>query len=300
MHLHAEQALDLVAQIDPSPAYDTIDVQIRPVFHQGRELVFLCVRQLRCRAGCLQIIEALQPLRIIAVNPVPQCLPIHPAVPRRRGPVHTVEHQRQRQHPTPSPNAPRPTRRSPKLRCRKIQTLDRHCMTHQPRPPNAKALFRPENPPRKCRESTTAAAGITPVFVGAPIMSTDRDRGALDRHVRLENVVTDLGARAFETGPRLLGAFQGARPAAQGAFRRPSALAAVVDRRAIRLPSRIEHGLWIQRPDTADRTRLCHPVRWTTDASVVVALPASLDNRMSPATQGNSENCCLGLTRRGG
>ncbi len=90
---------------------------------------------------------------------------------------------------------------------------------------------------RRCRPRSRFVFGrpeaddgtcFTPVFVGAPITSTERDRGAQDLHVRLQNVVTEFGAPEFESGPRLLGASQGARPAAQEVFRRPSTLAAVV------------------------------------------------------------------------
>ncbi len=103
---------------------------------------------------------------------------------------------------------------------------------------------------RRCRPRSRFVFGrpeadggtcFTPVFVGAPITSTDRDRGAQDLHVRLQNVVTEFGAPEFESGPRLLGASQGARPAAQGGLpeafypggrRRPSCDPPVIPSRA--------------------------------------------------------------------
>ena len=130
MQIHAEFSLDLVTQVDPSPADDTVDVQVGPLLDKGRELHLLRVRQLRHRAGRLEIVETRQSVGIVPVNPVPQRLAIHPTLARRRGPVHTFEHQRQRQHATSRPNAARTTRRNPQVRGRQIKTTDRNRMSH--------------------------------------------------------------------------------------------------------------------------------------------------------------------------
>ena len=68
-----------------------------------------------------------EPLGVVAMHPVPQRLAVHPAGPRRAGPVRALQHQRQRQHPARRPRIPRPARLRPQLRRRQISPrhLDR-------------------------------------------------------------------------------------------------------------------------------------------------------------------------------
>jgi len=55
------------------------------------------------RAVVRPVGQSLQALRVIAMNPVAQGLPVHARRPRRLGSVPAFQNQRQRQHPTRRP-----------------------------------------------------------------------------------------------------------------------------------------------------------------------------------------------------
>lgn len=100
VHLHAEVPRDLVAQITAPPAHHLVHLPRRPGADPIGNLGFLRRGQLALRPAVVRPVgQPLQALRVIAMNPVPQRLPIHSCRLCRLGPVLAFENQRQRQHP---------------------------------------------------------------------------------------------------------------------------------------------------------------------------------------------------------
>ena len=74
--------------------------QIRPLAHQLGDLSLLFSRQLRLRSGRNSIAKTLQPFGVVAVNPIAQNLPIHPAGSGSLPARFALQNQRQGQHAT--------------------------------------------------------------------------------------------------------------------------------------------------------------------------------------------------------
>src|SRR5208282_6605648 len=84
MQLDIELARDLLAQIDHSPTDNTVDPLVRTGAHPLRHRRLLLYRQLRRRTAAMRAVEqAGQAFGVVAMHPVAQRLPIHPALTRR-------------------------------------------------------------------------------------------------------------------------------------------------------------------------------------------------------------------------
>ena len=83
MKIDAKASLDLIAQINPAPANDLVQRRIGPSLDESGELRPLFLGKLRRTPSVGSIAQPGQTFVIIAVHPVPQRLPVHPANPGR-------------------------------------------------------------------------------------------------------------------------------------------------------------------------------------------------------------------------
>jgi hypothetical protein len=81
-HDDAEFLLDLICQIGPSPAYNTVLAKVRAVLHPLRHYLLLLNRQQRRWAGGVAVAQPRQTLSVVPVHPVSKGLTVHAA--RRR------------------------------------------------------------------------------------------------------------------------------------------------------------------------------------------------------------------------
>ena len=153
--------LDHPREIDPSPTHHAMLGQIRPLPDQVGHLTFLFGGEPRLRSGGRSIVKALKPFGVVAVDPVAQHLPIHPARSRCLAAQMAVQNQRQGQHPSRRIGILRVLRMAAQLRRRAVPPRDRHRYWHarlpceSRRPGNhANALFGIP------RESVLDAVGI--------------------------------------------------------------------------------------------------------------------------------------------
>lgn len=128
--VHAPLCLDLVRQIDPTPANHPVLAQFRtrlhPASHDRRPLG----AQLWRRARRPPVRQTRQARRIVANHPVAQALPIHPAGHSRRLSRASFQDQRQRQHPTCRIAIRTASRCAAKPDRIQIATGDLNCFSH--------------------------------------------------------------------------------------------------------------------------------------------------------------------------
>ena len=96
-----------------------------PARTKALQLLHLLRRKRRRAALAADIAQALNTVRVMAVNPVPQRLAVHPARLRRQQAQMPVQHHRQRQQPTGLLGVRRPRRRT-KPRAVQLRPHDRN------------------------------------------------------------------------------------------------------------------------------------------------------------------------------
>jgi len=126
-----EAPLQFVAQIHPPPTHHTVTNRIGAGLDQGLQRRGLFGRQFRLGTRRLEIVQTAEPFGVVAMHPVPQRLPIHPAGLGRRRAIRPVQHQRDRQHPTRRRTVLLPRRRRAKLQGRQISTPNPNRRTHR-------------------------------------------------------------------------------------------------------------------------------------------------------------------------
>jgi len=93
---NAERGRDLRHQIRTAPAHDAVHRRIRVHLDPRRQLFGLGWREPTRRPRRGAIDQALRPLGIEALDPVPERLAVHPAGPRRITPARPFDNQRQK------------------------------------------------------------------------------------------------------------------------------------------------------------------------------------------------------------
>ena len=124
---HLEAVRDHPREVGEAPAHHPVHRDVRPGLddlHQRRDLPR---REPRRPPRPRPVHQPGDPLGVVAMHPVPQRLPVHPAAPRCRRPVRSLHHQRDRQHPPRLSRARRPTRQTPQLRGRRLLPIDLDC-----------------------------------------------------------------------------------------------------------------------------------------------------------------------------
>src|SRR3978361_161378 len=96
---HRETRLDLRPQVHAAPPDHAVRLQVRPSQDQALQFPHLLSRQRRRAALVADIAQARNAVCVVAVNPVPQGLPVHAASLGRQGSWLPVQHHRQRQQP---------------------------------------------------------------------------------------------------------------------------------------------------------------------------------------------------------
>jgi hypothetical protein len=97
---HTKPCLDAACEIDTTPTHHTVLAQIRTFAHHLSHQLCLVGRQTwfgTTTAGLVR--QAVQTELIVAMHPVAQGLPVHPAKSRRIGPRPTFTHNGQCKHP---------------------------------------------------------------------------------------------------------------------------------------------------------------------------------------------------------
>ena len=110
----APRLLDLAGQIDTPPANHPVFGELRTGPHPSRHHRRLLRVELWRRTRCPLVGQAGKSHRVVAMHPIAQALPVHPAARCGLLPRAPVKHQRQRQHPTRRGRVPAVSRRPPK------------------------------------------------------------------------------------------------------------------------------------------------------------------------------------------
>jgi hypothetical protein len=121
-----EAGLDQGPQVGPAPAHHAVPVGVRPPLHGGHQLGLLLGREPRPRPGAASVVQAGEPLGVVAVHPVPQRLPVHAGAPCRRLPRGALQDQRQGQHAACRPRVPAQARLPSQLGRARLLPRDRH------------------------------------------------------------------------------------------------------------------------------------------------------------------------------
>ena len=133
VQLDLEAIGDHGLQIDPSPAHHApVLIRIRTILDEPLQFRHLFGRQARLPAPAWPGAQAGKSLGIVAVHPIPQGLPVHPAQPRRLGTRAPLQHQGERQHPTRRRTVPAARRLTAKILRAPLHTHDRY--RHQTAP----------------------------------------------------------------------------------------------------------------------------------------------------------------------
>ena len=126
VQLDPERAAIRRSQVLPPPAHHPVHRRVGAGLQPGHEFGHLLGIEPPRPRRRPPVREPGEPLRVVAVHPVPQRLPVHPAGLRRGLPVDALQHQRQRQHPPRRLRIPAPRRRRPQLRRRQLRPRDRN------------------------------------------------------------------------------------------------------------------------------------------------------------------------------
>jgi hypothetical protein len=86
---------DDALQVDSAPAHHTVDGLVRPSCNEFGYLGPLIIRQARLGTLGPAVQKTLGAMRVEAMDPVAQRLPVHAADPGRLGPVHPVPNRSQ-------------------------------------------------------------------------------------------------------------------------------------------------------------------------------------------------------------
>lgn len=89
----------MLSQIDAAPAHNLVDLRVRPVHHKRQQLRHLRFIQQWRRANTNPGDQPGQTLRVVAMHPVAQRLPVHTVHLRRLGPRMALQYHRKRQKP---------------------------------------------------------------------------------------------------------------------------------------------------------------------------------------------------------
>ena len=125
VHHHAEPRLDHTLQIDAAPAHDAVLLRVRALLDQFGKRRQIARAQPARRTRIVAVRQAQKPLGIVAMHPIAQRLPIHPAGLGRRLAINPLQDQRQRQHPARRTRVGRLPRRQTQFRRRQICPRDR-------------------------------------------------------------------------------------------------------------------------------------------------------------------------------
>lgn len=93
MIIHVEPLLDDALQIDATPSHDAVLFEVGTGFDDLLELLQLFSAQTPLRSRRLTVNQPVRALRIEAVDPIPQGLPIHPPDPRGIAAAHAITHR---------------------------------------------------------------------------------------------------------------------------------------------------------------------------------------------------------------
>ena len=126
MHRHAETVFNLALQIDPPPADNAVLFRIGALADERREFRLLRRIEERFSPWCTAVGKPVEAFLVVAMNPVPQRLAIHPAGLRRRPAIGTLQNKGDRQHPPCGFGIPTLGCSSAKLPRRHIRPGDRH------------------------------------------------------------------------------------------------------------------------------------------------------------------------------
>jgi hypothetical protein len=126
MQRHRDTRLDLRTQVHAAPPNHAVLLQVRPGQDQVLQFLHLLGRQRGRAALVADIAQALNPVRVVAVNPVPQRLAVHAASLRRQQPRMPVQHHGQRQQPPRLLGIGRPRRRRTKPHAVQLRPRDRN------------------------------------------------------------------------------------------------------------------------------------------------------------------------------
>jgi hypothetical protein len=114
MQTDAKAPLDLIAQVDASPANDFMTRGVGAGLDQRRHLRALRWGQLSPATAAMTVAQPRQTFSIVAMHPIAQCLTVHPAESRRARAIMPFKNERKRQDPP---------RRRPVLLARRCLTM---------------------------------------------------------------------------------------------------------------------------------------------------------------------------------
>ena len=130
MQIHAELRLDTGLQTAAAPTHDAVPGRVGAFLDPSHEPSLLLGRQAGSGPATSPVRKARDPLRVVAMHPVPERLPIHPAVLGRRLAGRVFKHERNGEQPPHNPAVPGTTRLMTQLLCRQIASRDFHSPSH--------------------------------------------------------------------------------------------------------------------------------------------------------------------------
>ena len=130
--LDPEAPLDLRLKVDATPAHHAMARRVGAGLDQARQLDQLSLRQSRRPTRAGTVAKTLDPLRVVAVNPVPKRLTLHAGGSRRRRPRRPIDYQGQRQQAVRLIGVRGPPRRAAQFLGREVGSRNCHCHIHSP------------------------------------------------------------------------------------------------------------------------------------------------------------------------
>jgi hypothetical protein len=124
--LEASLPTDQRLQIDPPPAHHAVARRVRSPLHDPFQRPGLLAREPRPWPQVGPVTQAGETLGVVAMHPIPQGLPVHAGVPRRRRARGPFQHQRQGEHPPRRPRVPAARRLPPQGARAQLPSGDRH------------------------------------------------------------------------------------------------------------------------------------------------------------------------------
>jgi hypothetical protein len=126
----AEAACDDGLQVDPPPAHDAVRPRVRAGFHDPRQLGQLLLGEAWHGPRMRPVAQPGETLGVVAVDPVPQRLPVHPGMPRRRLARGAFQDKRQGEHAARRLGVAAARRLPPQIARVQLQTRQLH--RHRP------------------------------------------------------------------------------------------------------------------------------------------------------------------------